>query len=243
MSDITQFGNYLTFAGFQSNTYGVWISGEGTYDAPERDVEFISIPGLSGDLAIDNNRFNNITVTYPAFISKRFDSRFDVFKAAMLSKRGYQVLTDTYHPDEYRLAVFTGPMEPETGPYNKAGSFDIEFNCKPQRYLFSGDVTQTFTAASGTITNPTMYASKPLIRVYGAGTVGVGSMSMTISSNPFSYIDIDSERQSCYNGASNAGQYVTLSGLSYPTLAAGNTGITKTSGITRVEITPRWWTV
>lgn len=242
MSDIIQFGSHLTFAEFQSNDFGVWISGEGTYDAPERDVEMISIPGLSGDLAIDNNRFKNITITYPAFISKGFDSRFDLFKAAMLSKRGYQRLTDTYHPDEYRLAVFAGPMEPKTGPYNKGGTFDIAFNCKPQRFLCSGEEVKTLTA-NGSITNPTFYTAKPLIRVYGAGTLMVGSVSITIAANPFDYIDIDSDMQSCFSGASSAGNYVTIPGLAYPTLPSGTTGVTKTSGISRVEITPRWWTV
>lgn len=243
MSDIIQFGKYFTFGDIQSNSYGVWISGEGVYNAPEMDVEYVSIPGLSGDLVISNNRFHNIEIVYPAFISAQFSTRFDLFKAAMLSKFGYQRLTDTYHPDEYRLATFTGPIEVETGAYNRNGLFDITFNCKPQRFLVSGDTVLTFSSASGTITNPTLYASKPLIRVYGTGTVGIGSMNVTIATNPFAYIDIDSDSQSCFNSGSNAGQYVTMSGLAYPTLAAGDTGITKTSGITRVEITPRWWTV
>lgn len=242
MSDITQFGNFLTFGNIVSNEYGVWISGEGTYDAPERDLDYVEIPGKNRDLLLDNHRFRNIEITYPAFISKQFDSRFDVFKAALLQYAGtYQVLADTYHPSEFRLATFTGAVEPETGPYNKAGRFDLVFNCGPQRYLNSGLATQNFTAA-GTISNPTLYAARPTIRVYGAGTVGIGSQTITVASNPWTYIDIDCEAMDARNGASNANSYVSVTGDGFPTLPPGDTGVSM-SGVTRVIITPRWWTV
>ena len=58
----------LTFDGESSRTYGVYITGEAVYNAPEREVEMISIPGRSGQLALDKGRFENIEVTYPAGI-------------------------------------------------------------------------------------------------------------------------------------------------------------------------------
>jgi len=242
MSDINQFGSYLIFDGLRSNDYGVWISGTGTYDAPERDVEFVEIPGRSGDLMLDNNRFRNITITYPAFISKQFDSRFDIFKAAMLFRVGYKILSDTYHPGNFRLAVFRGDIQPETGPYNKAGSFDLVFECKPQLYLVSGLSGQTFTAG-GSIQNPTQYPALPNIRVYGYGTVGIGSQTITIASHSWPYIDIDCEAMDARYGANNANNYVAVTGDMFPTLPAGNTGITLSGNVTKIEIRPRWWTV
>ena len=58
----------LKFDNVSSRTYGVYITGEAVYNAPERDVEMITIPGRSGTFALDNGRFENIEVSYPAGI-------------------------------------------------------------------------------------------------------------------------------------------------------------------------------
>lgn len=241
MSDIKQYGAYFTFDDIQSNDFDVWISGVGTYDAPVRDMETITVPGRSGDLLIDNNRLNNIDITYPCYIGRQFDSRFDLFKAAMLSKVNYYVLRDTYHPDEYRLAYYLGGITPQTGAYNKSGSFDIVFHCKPQRYLNSGADAVTFTA-DGTITNPTRYTAKPLLRIYGDGIVTVGGYSVTVSSNSYEYIDVDCDTMDAYYGNSNANSYITVSG-GFPSVAPGEATVTISGNITQIDITPRWWTV
>ena len=52
----------FTFAGRSSKDFGIYLSGSGVFNAPERDVETISIPGRSGDLILDNGRFKNISV-------------------------------------------------------------------------------------------------------------------------------------------------------------------------------------
>lgn len=241
MSDIVQYGSYLTFGGIQSNQFGVWISGEGTFDAPERDVEMVEIPGRNGNLILENNRFLNIEITYPAFISKGFESRFDDFKAVMLANKGYQALYDTYHPNHFRMASFKGAIEPQTGPYNRAGSFDLVFDCKPQRYLVSGTTPTTLTA-SGSITNPTLYDAQPNLRVYGAGNIAVNGVTITVASNSFPYIDIDCEAMDARYGSTNCNSYITVYNDTFPTLGPGSNAVSFT-GITQVTIQPRWWTV
>lgn len=134
----------LNFGGINSADYGVWITGSGTFSSPERDVEYVSVPGRNGDLIIDNNRWNNIEVTYPANIPNGFDAKIQAFRAAMGRKRGYQRLEDDYHLDEYRMASFTLGIQPETIPLNRGGEFDLVFNCKPQRFLKSGDIPLQF---------------------------------------------------------------------------------------------------
>ena len=131
--------NSFIFGDVNSVNYGVWLTGSGTFSAPERDVEMVPVPGRNGDLIIDNGRWNNITVTYPANIPHGFDDKFSAFRSAMCRQRGYQRLEDTYHPDEYRLASFSDGFIPETIPLNRGGEFDIVFNCKPQRFLKAGD--------------------------------------------------------------------------------------------------------
>lgn len=131
--------NSFIFGNINSANYGVWLTGSGTFSAPERDVEFVSVPGRNGDLIIDNGRWNNVEVTYPANIPNHFNDKFPAFRAAMCRQRGYQRLEDTYHKDEYRLAAFVDGLEPDMIPLNKGGEFDITFNCKPQRFLKAGD--------------------------------------------------------------------------------------------------------
>lgn len=51
------------FAGHCCREYGIYVSGENTFNGPERGYELVSIPGRSGDLIRDNKRYKNITVS------------------------------------------------------------------------------------------------------------------------------------------------------------------------------------
>lgn len=140
--------NYLTIAGTDSRDFGVYISGQGTFSAPEKAYEFYSVPGRNGAILGNDNRLENIEVSYNCFIYSNFKQNIADFRTFLLSLNGYQRLTDSYHPDEYRMAVYTGPFEPEVTEKNDAGSFVLTFNCKPQRYLYSGETVYSFVQGS-----------------------------------------------------------------------------------------------
>lgn len=238
----------LTFNGINSASYGVYIAGDAVYNAPERSVEMITIPGRNGTVAMDGGRFENIEVTYPAFIGKSSQASFAGsvadFRNAILSAVGYQRLTDDYNPDEYRLAVYKSGFEVDPKIYNRAGEFNLTFDCKPQRYLISGEATTVFTAA-GTITNPTRFSSSPLLKVTGAGVVGIGDYSFTLTGLSSQEIYIDCEIMEAWQMVGGVkvsrNDYVQYAGNEFPTLAPGENGVGLGSGITRIEITPRWW--
>lgn len=195
--------NYFTFGGERSTDYGVYISGQGTFNSPARDVEFVSVPGRNGDLILSNNRFQNGTLTYPAsFIYDDFAENMRNLRTWLTSKTGYQRLEDTYHPDEYRMAVAVDPIEPEVLSRNEAGTFDIVFNVKPQRFLKSGDIP--IRATTGTdvyFDNPTPFTSLMKLEVHGDGAYiyrqyvdGVWNEAYLIRvSNNNSYVIIDGE--------------------------------------------------
>lgn len=233
--------NYFTLDGADSRDFGVYISGQGTFSAPGREYNLISVPGRNGDIVGIEKRFQNGTLTYPAFIYANFSKNIADFRNYLLSLFGYHDLIDSYHPDEIRKVIFEGPFEPTVTEKNEAGSFDVSFNCKPQRFLASGNQTTALTA-SGSITNPTLFDSKPLLRVYGTGVLGIGSRSITISAAN-TYTDIDCEMMDAYKGTENRNQYITLSDYSFPVLAPGVNNVSLGTGITRVIITPRWWTL
>ena len=172
----------LFFDGEDSRSYGVYITGEAVYNAPERDVEMIEIPGRNGAFALDNGRFQNIEVAYPTgiFASTEADFRTAVsnFRNFLCSKRGYVRLTDEYNPDEYRLAVYKSGLE-VSPTMLKAGEFEIVFDCKPQRFLTSGETAVT-VANNGRLTNPTLFPSNPLLRVDGYGDITINGETMNI---------------------------------------------------------------
>jgi len=234
--------NYFALDYVRSTAYGVLISKAGAYNAPARVYESISVPGKNGDVLFDEGRYENVVVSYECGLVND-DDQMDEFRAWLLSHTGYCRIEDSYHPGEYRLGMPINGLDPEMLVAQRAGKFKVEFNCKPQRFLTAGNTTTTLTA-SGNITNPTLYPAKPLLRVYGYGTLKIGSDTITIAQHSsLSYIDLDCDIQDAYYGSTNANSYITLSGSEYPTLKAGINNITLGGSVTRVIITPRWWTL
>ena len=231
--------NYLTFNNVSTKDYGVYISGLNTYNAPEKDVEIISIPGRNGDLTIDNGRYKNVDVSYPAFIYDNFDQNVEGLRNYLLSQNGYKRLEDTYHPEEFRLARYKGDFSAKMVDWLEAGEFDLAFDCYPQRFLKSGEQIITLTAA-GYIFNEYM-TSKPLIRAYGTGTFTINGVSVQITTAS-GYTDIDCDLQEAYKDtlATNCNGNIVLSNGEFPELVPGENTIT-ISGLTKLEITPRWW--
>jgi len=175
----------FTFDGVSSDTYGVYITGEGVFNAPERDVDMLEIPGRNGAYVQDKGRFKNIKVTYKAGMFDVTESNF-ADKIANLrnwlgSKKGYVRLSDEYNPNEYRMAVFYSGIEVDHD-YLIAGEFEITFECKPQRFLTSGE-TASAVANNGTLSNPTLFDSSPLLAVKGYGNISFNGFSLDIQND------------------------------------------------------------
>lgn len=184
--------NGFEFDGESSKNYSVYITGEAVYNAPEREVEIISIPGRNGSFALDKGRFENIEVTYPAGIFA--DNELDFARAVsnlrnyLCSKKGYCRLTDDYNPDEYRLAIYKSGLEVKPAQL-KAGEFEIIFECKPQRYLMSGETPMEITSGEN-ILNPTLFDASPLLAVKGYGTIYMNSQEIVLDPKFVGYVQL-----------------------------------------------------
>lgn len=165
---------HIIYGGVNSADYGIYITGEAVYNAPERDGEFIEVPGRNGAIFMDNRRYKNITVTYPAGAfgvnQKEFREKMTKFRNAILSQIGYQRLEDTYHPDEYRMGVYASGLEVEAVAHGKAGEFNLVFECKPQRWLSAGALPIPIDSGD-VLQNPTPFSSGPLLEIDGYGSV------------------------------------------------------------------------
>lgn len=224
----------FTFGGINSDDFHMYISGYGTYGTSERDVTIQSIPGRNGDLTIDNGRFTNIGVIYKAVIYDNLAENYKAFSSQISKLKGYQRLEDTFHPDEFRLGIFRGGLKPKLRGYNGAG-LELTFNCKPQKYLKSGEEVFEINQ-EGLLNNPTDFDANPLIKLYGSGTLTINSTSLVVTNVAANdYIMIDSELMNAYKGSTNLNS--KISGP-FPKLVPGDNEITYTGAL---EIEPRWF--
>jgi phage-related protein len=230
---------YFVFDGVDSRSFGVYLFDVETDSAPANSYNELTVPGRNGSLLMSNKRYPNIAHSYDAIIASNYDANLAGFKACLLSKIGYKRLEDDDHADEYYKAVYRSMASFKTLKGRGAGRVRVTFDRKPERYLKSGE-TVTTLSANGSIINPTAFDSKPLIRIYGSGDVGIGSSLITVLLAD-GYTDIDCEAMECYKGTVSMNSMVSFSGNDFPVLHAGSNGITLGAGITKVEITPRWW--
>lgn len=168
----------FTFDGADSTDFGVQILGEGTFNAPKRVVESVYVPGRNGALLVDQGYYENIPVKYPAHLiadsTGDFADAISDFRNFLCSRHGYCRLQDDYNPDEYRLASYTDGLDADVDVL-RAGKFDIEFDCKPQRYLVSGE--ELVTVSSGdTLLNPTEHPASPLLAITGYGDLNINGL-------------------------------------------------------------------
>lgn len=259
-----QYHEYFTFDGVKSCDYGVWISGEATFNAPERDVNVVEIPGRNGTLTLDNGRWKNVKVTYPCYMSGDFMSGFDAFKNAILPKYGYLQLSDTYHTNGYRMARIYGGIQPKTGPYNKSAKFDITFDCWPQFYLKPAGAlypdSVSITGGSGTISNiPTASYSKPNVVLYVAsptsyvnksGSITVGDQTITFTNLPYrstwgTAVSINCEKKTItarINAVTtDVSEYFELTTGDWFSIVPPSTAVSYTGNVQNLLIQPYWW--
>lgn len=237
--------NTLTVNGTNLYTLAkVYVTGSGTFNTPEKDYEVIEVPGRSGDLILPRNRRKNLTIAYPCFIVEDFENNFNALVSFLYNLDDYAKLQDTYH-EFYRIGLFTGPLEPDMGQDLSGGSFNLSFNCKPQRYLPNGDTTATIVTSGGNkyINNPTNSKSRPLISFKGYGQFSVNGTTLTMAEHSDTasqtvYVDCESHETYAANGIT-LNKFMSLSG-DFPYLKPEANLITYANTISNFSIIPRW---
>lgn len=234
----------ITFNGIASNKLGIQVEHPPGYETPKKDYEIVHVPGRNGDVYIDKGSYQNVSRTYDIAIGSAdadFASIANTISEWLYAPVGYARLEDTYELDYYRLAAYSDATDIKN-ILTHAGRVTIAFDCKPQRFLKSGEKSVTFTA-KGTLSNPTKFEALPTIIVKGSGkgVLQIGKYTVTIS-DINSLVTIDCELQDAYNGTANRNSTITLSD-GFPKLVSGSNSITFSGGITSVEVIPKWWTL
>lgn len=253
----------MIFNGISTVDLGVVIQTPPIYEFPVKRVDSVQIQGKNGDIIIDKNSFNNVNREYNiASVFRKNDSFISNVRVLvdwLSSVSGYARLEDSYEPEYFRLAMYrSGGQLPNF--YDKATAMIVRFECKPQRFLKSGEIQEEFTrsthpdAGFHKIENNTNYVALPEIKVTN-GFVDIEVLNGEDPNNPtrstkitltdqtiLSEITIDSDIQDVFTQTSFINNKIQMTN-GFPKLYPGTNWIkiTYMSNDTVVMLKPRWW--
>ena len=232
--------------------FGACIIEPPHYSIAMRDIKFSSVLGRSGDTITDNNRYNNIDVSYKisSIPNKAKEPQDFVYSLSewLVTSHDYQILRDTYNRGYFRKAVVTKIAKVEA-TLSGVVTLTVTFNCEP--FLYNDTGIQTFTY-SGTpnaslmidLFNPEKWSSAPIIKIIGSGTYNISVAGQAlITAKVDGSMTIDKVNEDVYdeNGSSCNDK---ISGLQLPSFPPGNSYVqimpVSVDSDYTVEITPNW---
>lgn len=228
----------ITWNGTTSDSLGIFVEYYPERIKPAKKANIVSVPGRNGNIILDTDSYENVIQEYEIYISENRPVNAADIATWLYSPIGYKKLSDNYDSTHFRLAYYIGETNIES-IFNRFGRATLQFSCKPQRFLNTGETVTTLTS-SGSIVNPTAFASLPIIKITGSGTINlnIGGQVIKIVIDSGN-ITLDCEMQNAYKGTTNLNSKVTGA---FPKLASGSNAISWSGGtVTKIEITPRWW--
>lgn len=248
--------NWFNFNSKDSRDVGIIVKRKNSLDIPERDLEYVPVPGRNGDLIFDNGRWKNIPVDYdcrifsPGAVEGLNENLPMTYTRHDLSDMlhgdaTYYRLFDSYDPDYFRLASYAGGINFDELAHVSVMDCKVSFNCKPLRYRWDGlqTITRTYNGSSSLdyIINPEKLPSKPIIRMYATTDNAQVAVSIAdeniIVNNVDGYVEYDAETQNCYKGATNMNNNCFAT---FEQLKPGINTVTVLTNIAKIEVVPRW---
>ena len=195
----------------------------------QKDINLIEVEGRSGFLTQDLGSYRGIVKTIECIVKDL--SQVD-YICEWLDGSGEVIFSN--EPDKVYKAVINNQIELSmlVKTYH---SFLVQFQCQPYKYSLQNEIITL--QATGTIYNSGSTISKPIIKLFGTG-----SLTLTINgnivnlTNVVDYVTVDSNLEECFKDLVYKNQYMT--GL-FPILEKGNNVISFT-GATKIEITPNF---
>lgn len=233
----------IIFNGSSSDDHNLIINSYPSFINPVRNVMETEIPGRNGKLFHDQGNYKNVDLEYGFYIKRtaEIDLRAvasDVF--SWLDQTGYKRLESSDDPAHYRLARFKGDAS-ITNWVALTGEGRLVFDCKPQRYLKTGEKALTFAESGRNLRNPTNCNARPAIMIKGTGAATFAIQDYVVKIEDIrGSITIDSERQDAYENGTNRNIDVILD--DFPILTPGtNKVVWNGDNITSVTIIPHYW--
>ena len=228
---------------------GLFVQQKTAFSAPARDVTSQPVPGRSGNLLLDNGRYENRPQKYTCALAPWVaNGNPDLFAVAkrlkeiLLLEYGYFELRDDYTPGYFYRASYSSALDVEE-ILTQIGKAPLLFDCEP--FLFS-DVGQeeiTVTSQPFTLVNPEAWPSNPRITVNGSGNVDI-MINNSAGNTVFHMLGIstgtviDSELQEVFLGSESQASKTTTP--EFPVFMPGNNVIQWSGSVQSLQIIPRW---
>lgn len=232
----------LIFGGEASDDYGMVVAEAPVFDRPIRKQNVFNVPGRNGAIILPQDAFEDTARSYNVWLTKEagtdLAAAVDAVSAWLMSKTGYQRLEDSFEPDVFRLAYFSGAPT-FTNKLMQYGETTLTFTCRPERFLKAGEQSVDVTSPL-TIYNPTRFNAKPLIHIEGSGTVNIAISGRVMTANVVDYINIDCDALNAYREPYE-NKNSEIAGT-FAELVPGDNTINIT-GATLATLTPRYFTI
>lgn len=228
--------SYIFYNNQNSNDLDLII--EKTPEIPSSSIKYETIDIDGGETLTKNQGFNDITLKFDfayfadpeEYMMKK--SRIDNW---LLNSIGNYLI---YSLDEFTAyKVKQVQIDNTTTTSRILRHFSVTFTCTGLKYMANG--LKPIEVINGAILNNFgSYEAKPLIKIYGSGniTISIGSKSFTIN-NLVDYVNVDSKIKECYKDSTNKGKDMVGD---WPVLPIGESVISWSGNVTKLEVTARW---
>jgi phage-related protein len=224
--------------GMDARNMGIHLQKPFELDSAEPDIKKEKVSGRNGDFFFFSGSYKNRTGVASCFaLSRDVIDKIDKINYWLLSNVDYRRLELSDDPNHYLMASVVNAAS--IAQRNRLlNPFEIEFDCKPQRFRKSGERTIRMVN-NGILNNPGMI-SNPLITVTGKGNIALNVSGKIVEiSNLNGKIVIDSEEQEAYNDIEIVNSQIYTE--DFPVLNHGYNSISWDGNVESVEIMPRWW--
>jgi phage-related protein len=243
----------IVYGGESSDDYGMVVAEAPAYERPKRKQTIYNVPGRNGSILFQQDAWEDVNRSYKVWLAEdstdTLVEKVDAFEAWLNTQKGYVRLEDNFEPDVFRLAYYSGG-DGFSNNLTQYGEATINFTCRPERFLKSGD-TAVEVADGSVLTNPTRYTSKPLIYIEATASSGyLPDVSIYINGTRIRVggfhdsVYIDCATMYAYGNPNNHSYSVTGS---FPTMVPGDNTIGTSKSdyttLTKVEITPRYFII
>ncbi len=214
--------NNIIYNGQSLRDLGFAVKNHPVHSVAERDLEFVSVVGRSGDQIIDNYRYKNVDI--PPYEINMLD--FDRLQNTDENERRlidwlmtgdgcYKRFEDSTVPGYFCNAICTNIGEIRRNDINGFLNTSIQFNREPFWYSNEGQNALEFEGLRNhetiTVFNPERYYSQPYIKISINMNIDVsGFPKLTVNGKlyslhmdcfkDFTSIEIDSEKADVFSG-------------------------------------------
>jgi predicted phage tail component-like protein len=230
----------ISFTFNEKNSYedfGIVMKTRPSVSLPERNVNYIEIPGRNGSLTEDDETYKDITITVECFLYDldNLHEQLDKIKGWLIQNKSDLVFS--HNPNTKYVGQVVSSMDIKLS-FKALGEFDIVFTCQPFSYPVFNPLVE-IEEQNINVNNKFTFHSEPKITVYGQGNITLnisnywGQVQVVTLNNVVDYITIDSSLMECYKGSTLTNNQMV--GI-FPILSVGENYISWVGNVQKIEI-------